>query len=222
MKIEIWSDVACPFCYIGKRNLEAALSNFAHADQVEIEWRSFELDPQAPVDNSQDMTGLLAAKYGYSREQAQAMNEQVSERAREAGLDFHMQEIIPTNTFDAHRLIHLAARHGLQDEMKERLLHAYFTEGLHVGRKETLLQLAAEVGVPAGEAGTMLAGEDFAYEVKGDQAEARDFSISGVPFFVIDRKYGISGAQPVEVFSQALDQAWQESQAAQAGGNSAT
>lgn len=210
MKIEIWSDIACPFCYIGKRNLEAALQKFEHADEVEIEWRSFELDPQAPVESESDMTDLLAAKYGYSREQALAMNEQMSERARQAGLDFHMADIVPTNTLDAHRLIHLAARHGLQAQMKERLLHAYFTEGQHLGDTETLVRLASETGVPAGEAEAMLAGDDFKYEVRADQREARDFSITGVPFFVVDRKYGISGAQPVEVFTQALEQAWQE------------
>jgi predicted DsbA family dithiol-disulfide isomerase len=210
MKIEIWSDIACPFCYIGKRNLEAALQEFAHADEVELEWRSFELDPQAPVESDSDMADLLAAKYGYSREQALAMNEQMSERARHAGLDFHMADIVPTNTLDAHRLIHLAARHGLQAQMKERLLHAYFTEGQHLGDTETLVRLASETGVPAGEAEAMLAGDDFKYEVRADQTEARDFSITGVPFFVVDRKYGISGAQPVEVFTQALEQAWQE------------
>lgn len=210
MKIEIWSDIACPFCYIGKRNLEAALQEFEHADEVELEWRSFELNPQAPVDGESDMTEMLAAKYGYSREQALAMNEQVSERARQAGLDFRMADIVPTNTFDAHRLIHLAARHGLQAQMKERLLHAYFTEGQHLGDTETLVQLAGETGVPAGEAEAMLAGDDFKHEVRADQTEARDLSITGVPFFVVDRKYGISGAQPVEVFTQALEQAWQE------------
>jgi predicted DsbA family dithiol-disulfide isomerase len=210
MKIEIWSDIACPFCYIGKRNLEAALSEFPHADDVEIEWRSFELDPQAPVDTEQDMADLLARKYGYSREQAQAMNAQVSERARVAGLDFRMDDIVPTNTLNAHRLIHLAARHGLQAEMKERLLRAYFTEGRHVGDVETLVELAGEVGVPAAEARELLQGEELAYEVRSDEAEARDFSISGVPFFVFDRKYGISGAQPVEVFKEALENTWQE------------
>lgn len=210
MKIEIWSDIACPFCYIGKRHLEAALGQFEHADEVEIAWRSFELDPQAPVNNESDMADLLAAKYGYSREQALAMNAQMSERAREAGLDFRMADIVPTNTLDAHRLIHLAERHNLQAEMKERLLHAYFTEGQHVGDAETLVRLASEVGVPAEEAAAMLAGSDFEYEVRADETEARDFNITGVPFFVVNRKYAISGAQPVEVFTQALEQAWQE------------
>lgn len=210
MKIEVWSDIACPFCYIGKRNLEAALQNFEHADQVEVEWRSFELDPQAPVASESDMADLLAAKYGYSREQAQAMNEQMSERARQVGLDFHMDSIVPTNTLDAHRLIHLAARHNLQAQMKERLLHAYFTEGENLGDPATLARLAGEVGVPVAEAEAMLAGDDFEYEVRADQTEARDFSITGVPFFVVNRKHGISGAQPVEVFTQALEQAWQE------------
>ncbi|GHO83712.1 DsbA family oxidoreductase [Dictyobacter formicarum] len=211
MKVEIWSDVACPWCYIGKRRFEAALAEFKHKDQVEVIWRSYQLDPSAPRTSDTKMTDVLAQKYGVSVQQAAAMNERVSTLAAEVGLDYHMDDIRHSNTFDAHRLIHLAASHNVQDAAKERLLKAYFTEGASIGDTETLVKLASEVGIDAEEARSVLAGNAYTDDVKADIERARMFGIEGVPFFAVDEKYGISGAQPTEVFKQALDQAWAES-----------
>lgn len=211
MQVEIWSDVVCPWCYIGKRRFEAALANFKHRDQIEITWKSFQLDPQAPRTAEETLDQMLATKYGMSVEKAAAANERVTSLAAREGLDYHLELAHPGNTFDAHRLIHLAATHGLQGEMKERLMRAYFSEGQAVGESETLVRLAAEVGLDADEAREVLANGTYADEVVADEREARVLGISGVPFFVLDEKYGISGAQPVELFQQALEQAWAES-----------
>lgn len=211
MKVDIWSDVVCPWCYIGKRRFESALDKFEHNDQVEIEWHSFELDPSSPSSSEKSLSEMLASKYGMSLEEARAANTRVSTLAAAEGLDYHLDQAHPSNTFDAHRLIHLAATHGLQGEMKERLLKAYFTEGQPIGDHETLAKLAGEVGVDIDEARDMLASDAYAKDVKADERQARTFGITGVPFFVIDEKYGISGAQPTEVFEKALDQVWAES-----------
>lgn len=211
MQVEIWSDVVCPWCYIGKRRFESALAGFKHRDQVEIVWKSFELDPNAPRTSEQALDEMLSKKYGMSREKAAAANARVTSLAAQEGLDYHLAQAHPGNTFDAHRLIHLAAAHGRQGEMKERLMHAYFTEGQPVGDVETLVKLAVEVGLDADEARAVLAGDTYADEVAADEREARQLGITGVPFFVIDEKYGISGAQPTELFQQALEQAWSES-----------
>ena len=208
MNVEIWSDVFCPFCYIGKRKFEQALEQFAHRDEVEVTWRSFELAPGAPLESDRDLYDVLAAKFGVSRAEARAMNERVVAQAAAVGLRYDLDRVQPTNSFDAHRVIHLAAQHGLQDAAKERLLAAYFTEGRHVGRADTLVELAAEVGLDPQETAAMLASDDYAAEVRGDIAEARELGINGVPFFVLDRKYGVSGAQASETFLAALEQAW--------------
>lgn len=210
MKVEIWSDVACPWCYIGKRRFERALEQFAHRDQVEVIWRSYQLDPEAPRHSDVHVSEILAQKYGVSLEQAVAMNERVSGLAAQEGLDYHMEQTKYNNTFDAHRLIHLAASHQLQDKMKERLLKAYFTEGAAVGERDTLVKLASEVGIAAEEARATLDSDAYANEVRADIQRARMFGISGVPFFAIDEKYGISGAQPFEVFQGTLEQAWMD------------
>jgi predicted DsbA family dithiol-disulfide isomerase len=211
MQVKIWSDVVCPWCYIGKRRFESALADFKHHDQVETVWKSFELDPGAPLTSEQTLNQMLSKKYGMSVEKAAAANARVTALAAQEGLDYHLDQAHPGNTFDAHRLIHLAATHGLQAEMKERLMHAYFTEGKPVGDSETLVKLAVEVGLDAEEARTVLAGEGYAKEVAADEREATMLGIRGVPFFVIDEKYAISGAQPTELFQQALEQAWSES-----------
>lgn len=211
MKVEIWSDVVCPWCYIGKRRFEAALSEFEHKDDVEVVWRSYQLSPDAPRAVSKSVNEHLAAKYNVSLAQAQAMNDRVTGIAAEVGLDYHMDKARHSNTFDAHRLIHLAAHHNLQDAAKERLMRAYFTEGEPIGDDETLVRLVAEVGVPADEARAVLSGDDYTKEVRADIRRAAMLGIQGVPFFVLDEKYGISGAQPSEVFAEALAQAWAES-----------
>ncbi len=211
MKVEIWSDVACPWCYIGKRRFESALDQFAHRDQVEVVWRSFQLDPNAPKTSGKTVTAMLAEKYGVSLAQAQAMNDRVSGMAAEVGLDYHLENAQYANTFDAHRVIHLAASHGLQHEAEERFFKAYFVEGKSLGDAETLVALAAEIGLDADETRTMLESDDFASDVRADVKRAAMLGIQGVPFFVVDEKYGVSGAQPTELFGEVLGQVWAES-----------
>jgi predicted DsbA family dithiol-disulfide isomerase len=211
MKIEIWSDVVCPWCYIGKRRFEEALSKFEHKDEVEVVWRSYQLDPSTPTKSGQSVTDMLASKYGVSRQQAAAMNDRVTTIAAEVGLDYHLENAQHSNTFDAHRLIHLGKKHGIQDTVKERLMRAYFVEGQAVGEVDTLVKLAAEVGIDREEARAVLETNEFADEVRADETRARMFGITGVPFFAIDEKFGISGAQPSEVFTEALGAAWADS-----------
>jgi predicted DsbA family dithiol-disulfide isomerase len=210
MKIEVWSDVVCPWCYVGKRRLEHALERFPHRDAVEVTWRSFELDPSAPAQRTESTIEHLANKYGISHQQAEAANQRVSGVAAQEGLAFRLDQAKSGNTFDAHRLIHLAAQHGLQDAAKERLMAAYFTEGEPIGDRETLVRLASEVGLDADEVRGVLESDAFADAVQSDESEARALGITGVPFFVLDRKYGISGAQPSDLILQALQQAWAE------------
>ncbi len=211
MKIDIWSDVVCPFCYVGKRRLESALAEFPHRDDVEVVWHSFELDPNAEAAPAGSLPDRLAAKYGMTREQAVASQESLAANAATVGLDFQWEKAHPGNTFDAHRLIHLAAETGRGDAAKERLLHAYFTEGRAIGDPETLATLAIEVGLDGAQVRHVLASDAYADAVRADEDQARAYGINGVPFFVLDGKFGISGAQPAEVFSQALTQAWTES-----------
>lgn len=210
LNIEIWSDVVCPWCYIGKRRFEAALAQFAHQDQVDVTWRSFELDPTMPKTMPGSLTAMLAEKYGVSLEQAEGMNRQVTELAAAEGLTYRLERAQRGNSFDAHRLIHLAAQHGLQDAAKERLLHAYFTEGKAIGDPATLVALGGEIGLPEAEVQAMLASDAFAAAVRADQQRGAAFGIRGVPFFVINEKYGISGAQSAETFLSALEQVWAE------------
>ncbi|NOU94639.1 thioredoxin domain-containing protein [Paenibacillus sp. LMG 31456] len=212
MKVEIWSDIMCPFCYIGKRKFEAALEQFSNKSNVEVVYRSFELDPNSPRDVNHDVHQMLSSKYGMSREQAISMNADVARQASAVGLTFNFDSMILTNTFDAHRLAHYAAQHGKMHEMTERLLHAYFTESKHIGDHEVLADLAAEVGLDKIEAAKVLASQDYAKEVRADEQEASTLGIRGVPYFVINRKYAISGAQPSEVFLGALQKAWDEDQ----------
>lgn len=210
MTIEIWSDVVCPFCYIGKRELERALAQFEHADQVQVTWRSFELDPDAPVRSEHDMYGMLVAKYGGTREDAKARVEGVVQRARTVGLDYQMDKAVMGSSFDAHRLLQLAKTKGKGDAMKERLFKAYFTEGAHLADTATLIRLGSEVGLDGGEVAEMLSTSAFTDAVRKDEQDARRVGVRGVPFFVVDNKYSVSGAQPSEVFLGALRQAWGE------------
>jgi predicted DsbA family dithiol-disulfide isomerase len=210
LNVEIWSDVVCPWCYIGKRRFESALARFPHRDDIEVTWRSFELDPSAPALRTEDYAERLATKYGMTREQAVAKHEQLTEMAAREGLDFHFDRARSGNTFNAHRLLHLARERGVQDELKERLMRAYFSEGEPIGDVATLARLAEEVGISAADAQAVLSSDTFADDVRADEREAQELGINGVPFFVLDRRYGISGAQPAEVFEQALEQAWAE------------
>jgi predicted DsbA family dithiol-disulfide isomerase len=211
VKVEIWSDVVCPWCYVGKRRFEAALSDFAHRDEVDVVWRSFELDPSAPPIREGDPVQRLAAKYGMSEADALAAQRNLTSVAAGEGLDFHLDRARSGNSFDAHRLLHLAAEEGRQDQMKERLFSAYFVEGQAIGDRDTLVALAGEIGIDPGRAAEVLAGDKYTSEVRSEEAEARAIGISGVPFFVIDRTYGVSGAQPAETLTAALEQAWSES-----------
>lgn len=213
MKVEIWSDFACPFCYIGKRRLESALEQFAHRDDIEVEFRSFELDPNAKRDVDYNVNEMLARKYGMTVEQAAANNRNLTEQARAIGLEYHMDKSVLTNSFDAHRLTHYASQFGKRNEMAERLFKAYFTDGLHIGDHETLANLAAEIGLDREGALAALTGSDFSEEVREDEQFAAQIGVRGVPFFVLDRKYAVSGAQPTEVFLDALEKAYSESSA---------
>lgn len=211
MRIEIWSDVVCPWCYIGKRRFEAALARFEHRDQVEVVWRSFELDPNAPRHQEGPQDEMLAKKYGVGLTQARAMIERVTTLAGQEGLDYHLDRAQRGNTFDAHRLLHLAAAHGRQGELKERLLHAYFTEARPIADADTLVAIGVEGALPADEVNAMLAGDTYAAAVRADQQRAAAFGIQGVPFFVIDEQFGVSGAQEPDVLLAALEQAWAKS-----------
>ena len=211
MRIDIWSDVVCPWCYVGKRRLEAALAQFPHRDEVDVHWHSFELDPAAPREREGSYEERLAEKYGCSVEEAAAMTATMMEAAAGDGLDFRFDKARPGNTFDAHRLLHLAADRGVQGALKERLFAATFTEGEPIGDGETLVRLATSVGLAADEVRGVLAGDAYAADVRADEQQAQSLGISGVPFFVVDQKYGVSGAQPSELLLQVLDRAWSES-----------
>src|SRR5690349_10772794 len=210
MKIEIWSDVVCPWCYIGKRRFENALAAFEHKDKVEVTYRSFQLDPNAPVKFEGSIDEWLAENKGIGVEQSVAMHARLAEMGKIEGLDYRFDKVKYGNTFDAHRLIHFAAHHGKQAEMKDRLQRAYFSEGALISDLDTLVGLAKEVGLDADEARSALVTDAHASEVRADIRRAHDIGVSGVPFFLIDEQYGVSGAQPTDLFAQALSQIWDE------------
>lgn len=221
MQVEIWSDVVCPWCLIGKRRFESALAGFAHRDDVEVRWRSFELDPAAPAERGEPLIEHLASKYGTSVEQAEQMQTHMAAQAAEEGVTFRLDRARPGNTFDAHRVLHLAADRGVQDAVKERLLTAYLCEGEAIGHADVLARLAGEAGLDAEAALEVLSGDAYADEVRADEATARALGISGVPFFVLDRAFGVSGAQPAAVLTDALEQAWAASRPLQPVGGDA-
>jgi len=211
MLVEIWSDVVCPWCYIGKRNLEAALAEFDHADQINVEWRSFELDPTTPDRVELSMDEVLERKYGMTAEQASTANRQMTELAAEVGLEYHLDRVQIGNTFDAHRLIHLADHEGKAGEMKERLLRAYFTEGTAISDPATLAELASEIGLDAVRVAEVIDGDEFGVEVRADETRAQELGSTGVPFFVFDGRLGVPGAQPSDVLLRLLNRAWDTS-----------
>ena len=210
LTVDIWSDVVCPWCYIGKRRFEAALAQFEHRGDVTVLWHSFELDPEAPPVAEGRSAERLAAKYGMTVEEAAGRQAEITTLAAQDGLTYDLAESRGGNTFDAHRLIHLAAEHRLGDAAMERLMRAYFSEREAIGDRETLQRLAVEAGLPAEEVREVLEGERYADAVRADERAATQIGIRGVPFFVLGRKYGVSGAQPAEVLLQALQQAWDE------------
>lgn len=204
MKIEIWSDIACPWCYIGKRRFERALELLPESPEIEVLWRSFELDPTAPTAVDQSLDEILSRKYGMSLSQARQMQERITAVATEEGLNFRFEAFKPGNTFTAHRLIHFAHTEGKQDAMKERLLLANFTEGASMADQDALTRAAADVGLETEAVREVLSTDAFAREVRADEERAREIGIHGVPFFLINEEYGISGAQPAEVFTNLL------------------
>ena len=208
MDVEIWSDIACPWCYIGKRRFEAALERFEHRDDVNVTWRSFELDPGAPLERTGDRAERLAEKYGMTVEQAREAEQQLTGVAEGEGLPFRFEIARSGTTFDGHRLVHLAQTHGLQDEMKERLLRAYFTEGDLMSDHDTLVRLAGEVGLDEQQVRELLAGDRYAAEVRADERTAGELGIGAVPTFVVDRKLGASGAQPPDALLDLLREGW--------------
>jgi predicted DsbA family dithiol-disulfide isomerase len=210
LTVDIWSDVVCPWCYIGKRRFEAALAQFEHRDDVTVLWHSFELDPDAPPIAEGRSAERLAAKYGMTVEEAARRQAEITTLAAQDGLTYDLAESRGGNTFDAHRLIHLAAEHGLGNAAMERLMNAYFSEREAIGDPDTLQRLAVEAGLPAEEVREVLEGERYADAVRADERAATQIGVRGVPFFVLGRKYGVSGAQPAEVLLQALQQAWDE------------
>jgi predicted DsbA family dithiol-disulfide isomerase len=208
VNIEIWSDIACPWCYVGKRRFEAALAEFEHRDDVEVTWRSFELDPDAPAEREGDRAERLASKYGMTVQRARELEAQMTETAAADGLDFRFDIARSGSTFDAHRVVHLGSEHDLQDAVKERLLKAYFSEGELMSDHETLVRLAVDAGLPEDEVRELLASDRYADEVRDDERTATQFGISAVPTFVVDRALGASGAQPPEAMLELLRQGW--------------
>ncbi|WP_413377528.1 DsbA family oxidoreductase [Alkalihalobacillus sp. 1P02AB] len=210
MKVEVWSDIACPFCYIGEKKFEQALEQFSGKESVELEFKSFQLNPTAQKGSNQKMDELLAKKYGMSVEKARTMNQQVAERASDVGLTFHMDKIKPTNTLDAHRLSHLAKEEGKMKQMMDRLLKAYFTEGVDVSDHESLAQLAVEVGLDKDKVSSFLVGDKYKDVVASEQQEGSQIGVQGVPFFVFNRKYAVSGAQEPASFLEVLEKVQEE------------
>lgn len=209
MLLEIWSDVACPFCLIGKRNMDEALKQFEHADEVEVRWRSFQLAPDAPLEVQGSSTEYLARKYGKSLEEAQQMQQRVVDMGAQSGAEINPDKVRMTNTRDAHRLLQLAHTVGLQDELKERFLVAYHRDGEHLGDRATLTRLAVEAGLDEAQVTRTLEGTDFDPEVQADIEQAVEFGLQGVPAFVLDRRMGLTGAQPPEVLLQGLRKAYE-------------
>lgn len=210
MKIEIWSDVMCPFCYIGKRNFEKALAQFTEKEKIEIVWKSFQLDASVPDIATESYEEYLVKRKGLSAEQVKGMLQNVTQMAREAGLDYHFDRSVMVNSLKAHRLIQFAKTRKLGDEAEERLFHAFFTEGKSIADIDTLTQLGVEIGLDATELQVAFTDELYAYQVNQDIQEARQIGVNGVPFFVFNRKYAISGAQPPQAFLETLRKSFDE------------
>ncbi|MFT2720060.1 DsbA family oxidoreductase [Deinococcus sp. A31D244] len=210
IRVDIWSDVACPWCYVGKRRLESALAQFPQRDNVEIVWHSFELDPSTPAEHPLNMRDGLARKYGRSADEAQGMMDHMTRVAADEGLDYHFDRVRIGNTFLAHQLIHHAAAHGQQDAMKERLLRAYMSEGELISDLNTLVRLGEETGLDGAEVRAALLDGRHAHAVRQDETQAQALGISGVPFFVLGGKYGVNGAQDPQTLLGALTQVWDE------------
>ncbi len=210
MKVEIWSDVMCPFCYIGKRKFEAALAQFAAKNLVEVEWKSFQLQPDLKTDATKNTVEHLAETKGWPLLYAQQMTQQVTDMAAEVGLHYDLDKAVVANSLDAHRLSHLAKKYGVQDALEEALFKAYFTDGKNTADHAVLKQLAMSAGIPEAAIEQVLSTNAYTNEVRQDIADAQRIGVRGVPFFVMGHKYAVSGAQPVETFAETLNIAWNE------------
>jgi predicted DsbA family dithiol-disulfide isomerase len=212
LRIDVWSDIVCPWCAIGGRRLERALEQFPHRDQVEVVWHAFELDPSAPRVHEGDHVTHIADKFGRPRAQAQAIIQRVIDLAAQDGLTLRLLEARAGNTFDGHRLLQLAAARGIEKAVRERFFRGYMTEGEAIGDPEVLARLATEAGLDPDQVRAVLASDEYAQEVRDDETAASAIGIGGVPFFIMGGRIGVSGAQPVEIFSRALAQAWDQQQ----------
>ncbi len=210
MQINIWSDVRCPFCYIGKHKFEMALAQFPHKDKVEIIWRSFQLDPSLKTQPGLHTYDYLADIKGLSKEQTARMHEQVEEIGRQVGIEFHFDKAVVANSFNAHRLIQMARAQGLANDAEEHLFRAHFTEGKNIDDQDTLVNIGEAIGLDRQEVAAMLASDLFADKVNDDETLARSLGIRGVPFFILNNKFAVSGAQDPQLFFQALHQAWSD------------
>ncbi len=217
VRIDVWSDVVCPWCYIGKRRLERALVDFEHGDELEVHWRSFELDPNAPAVREGNPASRLARKYGISVDEAEVAGQRLTALAAAEGLDYRLDAARSGNSFAAHRLLHFAGERGVQDRMKERLLAAYLCEGQAIGDRTVLLAQAAAVGLDPAEVQEVLEGDDYAGDVRADEAEAVEREINGVPFFLVGGRFGIPGAQETDTMVAVLRRAWLKLEAGAAG-----
>ncbi|HET9022019.1 MAG TPA: DsbA family oxidoreductase [Ornithinibacter sp.] len=209
MRIDVWSDILCPFCHLGRRHLELALEQFEHADEVEVQWHSFQLDRSAPAVDDTPNVDRVAAKYGVPREQMVLQQERMAADAARVGLDFQWERLRGGNSYDAHRLVHLARALGREEEVTDRVMRAWYSEGEAIGDHETLVRLAVEAGLEEAEVRELLAGDDRGIDVRTDLALASQIGITSVPTFVLDQKYGVTGAQPVEVMLDAIRQVWE-------------
>lgn len=209
MTVEIWSDIMCPFCYIGKRRFEAALETFPQRGQVQVVWRSYQLDPDLKTDPTTTVNQMLAEKKGWTQEQAAAINARVTDMARESGLEYHLDHAVVANSWDAHRFSHLAAQHGVQDQAEEALFRAYFTEGKNTADREVLAAIGEGLGISRAETLDMFSSDAYADAVEQDVVRAQQIGVRGVPFFVLDSRYAVSGAQESSTFAGALQAAWE-------------
>ena len=210
MDINIWSDIRCPFCYIGKRKFEMALEKFPHKDKVKVIWQSFELDPNLKTNTTVSAIEHLSAAKGISKTQAEGMQENVTNIAKEVGLDFNSKNTVVANSFNAHRLIQFAKTKGLSNEVEEALFKAYFVEGKNIDDKETLIKTGVFIGLDESEAKEIFTSDTFEKEVRQDETQAQSLGINGVPFFVLNNKYAVSGAQSPDTFLEVLEQTWEE------------
>jgi len=210
MKVDIWSDVRCPFCYIGKRKFEKGLEQFAQKNKIEVVWHSFELDPSFETRIDVNIYDYLAERKGQSKEWSVQMHKQVTDMAKEVGLEYNFDKAVVANSFNAHRVLALAKEKGLADVAEEKMFKAYFTDGKNIDDNDTLVKIGKEIGVEENDVRSLLTSEEYVQQVRDDEMRAHEIGVNGVPFFVINNKYAVSGAQAPETFTQALQHAWSE------------